>query len=155
KKRCVDGWSEPTRPCAATTTTRWRTRPRANRPANVGCRIGVTVQGGRRDADRTSRGDETMNKKARTKLHQLKLALHGVTAPFSCEGTFVPDKPVSLVFEDDTRVEVVRAKSSFDQEREMGPLLDHCKPAPFGAGKRTRYDRSVRDALQLKAEGGA
>src|SRR5436305_442490 len=107
-----------------------------------------------RDADRTNRGDETMNKKAQTNLEQLKLALHGLTAPFSCEGTFVPDKPVTIVFKDNTRFEVVRAKSSFDQERELGPLLDHCKPAPFGAGKRTRYDPSVRDALQLKAEGG-
>jgi hypothetical protein len=96
-----------------------------------------------------------MNKKAQTKLEQLKLALHGVTAPFSCEGTFVPDKPVTIVFKDNTRFEVVRARSSFDQERESRPLLDHCKPAPFGAGKRTRYDRSVRDALQLKAEGEA
>ncbi len=96
-----------------------------------------------------------MNKKAQTKLDQLKLALHGVTAPFSCEGTFVPDKPVTLVFKDNTRFEVVRAKNSFDQEREMGPLLAHCQAAPFGAGKKTRYDRSVRDALQLKAEGGA
>src|SRR5262249_1900733 len=142
----------PTKPPAATTTTRWRTRRRANRPASVGCRIGVTVQGGRRGADRTSQGDETMNKKAQTKLDKLKLALHGETAPFSCEGAFVPDKAVTIVFKDNTRFEVVRAKSSFDQERELGPLLGHCKPAPFGAGKRTRYDRSVRDALQLKAE---
>jgi hypothetical protein len=96
-----------------------------------------------------------VNKTAQRKLDQLKLALHGVTAPFSCEGAFVPDKPVTIVFKDNTRLEVVRAKSSFDQERELGPLLEHCKPAPFGAGKKTRYDRSVRDALQLKAEGGA
>jgi hypothetical protein len=62
---------------------------------------------------------------------------------------------VTIVFKDDTRFVVARAKSSFDQEREMGPLLEHCKAAPFGAGKRTQYDRSVRDALQLNAEGGA
>ncbi len=96
-----------------------------------------------------------MNKKAQTKLEQLKLALHGVTAPFSCEGTFVPDKPVTIVFKDNTRFAVVRAKNSFEQGRELGPLLEHCKPAPFGAGKKTRYDRSVRDALQLKSEGKA
>src|SRR5438045_1918595 len=102
---------------------------------------------------RTSRGEETMNKKAQTRLEQLKLALHGVAAPFSCEGTFVPDKPVTIVFKDDTRFEVVRARSSFDQERESRPLLEQCKPAPFGAGKKTRYHRSVRDAFQLKAEG--
>ncbi|HXD87060.1 MAG TPA: hypothetical protein VN641_11235 [Urbifossiella sp.] len=33
----------------------------------------------------------------------------------------------------------------------LKPLLDHCRPAPFGDGKKTRYDRLVRDALQLKA----
>jgi hypothetical protein len=38
--------------------------------------------------------------------------------------------------------------------RELQPLLAHCKPAPFGDGKKTRYDRTVRDALQLKAERG-
>jgi hypothetical protein len=27
--------------------------------------------------------------------------------------------------------------------------------APFGMGRKTRYDRTVRDALQIKAEGGA
>ena len=33
-------------------------------------------------------------------------------------------------------------------------MLDRCKPAPFGDGKTTRYDRRVRDALRLKAERG-
>jgi hypothetical protein len=96
-----------------------------------------------------------MSKKAQPTLENLRLAIHGVTSPFSCEGTFVPDKPVTLVFKDQTRFEVVRAKSAFDQKNELKPLLEHCKPAPFGEGKRTRYDRTVRDALQLKAEGGA
>ena len=96
-----------------------------------------------------------MSKAARTTLENLRLAIHGVTAPFSCEGTFVPDKPVTFVFKDRTRFEVVRAKSAFEQKDELRPLLEHCKPAPFGEGKKTRYDRRVRDALQLKAEGGA
>jgi hypothetical protein len=77
-----------------------------------------------------------------------------VTAPFACEGTFVPDKPVTFVFRDRTRFEVIRAKSAFDQTNELRPLLGHCKPAPFGDGKRTRYDRRVRDALQLNAQNG-
>src|SRR5438552_2758165 len=95
-----------------------------------------------------------MSQKAQTTLEHLRLALHGVTSPFSCEGTFVPDKPVTLVFKDQTRFEVTRAKSAFDQKHELPPLLEHCKPAPFGEGKKTRYDRTVRDALQLKAENG-
>jgi hypothetical protein len=95
-----------------------------------------------------------MNHQAQTTLENLRLALHGVTSPFSCEGTFVPDKPVRLVFKDQTRFEVIRAKGLFDQKNELTPLLEHCKPAPFGEGKKTRHDRRVRDALQLNAENG-
>ncbi|MBI3462773.1 MAG: hypothetical protein HY000_06895 [Planctomycetes bacterium] len=61
---------------------------------------------------------------------------------------------MTLAFKDQTRFEVIRAKSAFHQKNELKPLLEHCKPAPFGEGKKTRYDRSVRDALQLKAEKG-
>jgi hypothetical protein len=95
-----------------------------------------------------------MRQHAQNTLENLRLALHGVTSPFSCEGTLVPDKPVTLVFKDQTRVEVTRAKSAFDQNNESRPLLEHCKPAPFGEGKKTRIDQRVRDALQLKAENG-
>lgn len=95
-----------------------------------------------------------MAETAQVALENLRLAIHGVTAPFSCAGTFVPDKPVELVFKDRSRFAVVRAKDAFDQTNTMKPLFDHCKPAPFGDGKKTRYDRRVRDALQLKAEEG-
>jgi hypothetical protein len=95
-----------------------------------------------------------MSRKAQSTLEKLRLAIHGVTAPSSCEGTYVPEKPVAFVFPDQTRFEVIRAKNAFEQMNELKPLLEHCKPAPFGDGKKTRYDRNVRDALQLKAEGG-
>src|ERR1700731_3451720 len=95
-----------------------------------------------------------MSKKSRSSREGLRLAIHGVASPFSCEGTFVPRKPVTLVFKDQTRFEVIRAKSAFEQGNELKPLLEHCKPAPFGDGKKTRYDRMVRDALQRKAERG-
>jgi hypothetical protein len=95
-----------------------------------------------------------MSKQAKTTLENLRLAIHGVTAPFSCEGTFIPAKPVTLVFKDRTRFEVIRAEDAFEQNGKLKPLLEHCKPAPFGEGKKTRYDRRVRDALQLKAEAG-
>src|SRR5262245_53798041 len=98
-------------------------------------------------------GNRIMPRTARSPLEQLRLAIHGVTAPFSCEGTFVPDKPLTFVFRDKTRFEVIRAKDAFKQTDELTPLLTRCKPAPFGDGKKTRYDRHVRDALQLKAEG--
>jgi hypothetical protein len=95
-----------------------------------------------------------MSTKTQSKLENLRLAIHGVTAPFSCEGTCVPEKPVTFVFRDKTHFEVTRAKNSFEQKAELNPLLERCKPAPFGDGKKTRYDRNVRDALQLKADGG-
>jgi hypothetical protein len=96
-----------------------------------------------------------MSQEAQTALENLRLAIHGVTAPFSCSGTFLPDKPVAFVFKDRTRFEVIRAKNEFEQQGELKPLLERCKPALFGEGKKTRYDRIVRDALQLKTDGGA
>jgi hypothetical protein len=93
-----------------------------------------------------------MSEKAQGATERLRLAIHGVTTPFCCDGTCNPDKPVTLVFSDGARFEVVRAKSDFDQEGALRPLLERSKQAPFGKGKKTRYDRRVRDALQLKAE---
>lgn len=95
-----------------------------------------------------------MPRKTRSTLENLRRAIHGVTFPFSCEGTCVPKRPVTLIFRDRTRFEVTRAKSAYEQKNELQPLLEHCQAAPFGHGKRTRYDRKVRDALQLKAERG-
>jgi hypothetical protein len=95
-----------------------------------------------------------MSRKTQSTLENLRLAIHGVTAPFSCDGTCVPQGPVTFVFGDKARFEVIRAKNAYEQKSELKPLLEHCKPAPFGDGQKTRYDRSVRDALQLKAEGG-
>jgi hypothetical protein len=93
-----------------------------------------------------------MSTKTHSTLKALQLAIHGVSAPFSCEGTYVPDQRVTFVFRDKTRFEVIRAKGPYEQQGLLKPLLDHCGPAPFGDGKKTRYDRMVRDALQLKAE---
>jgi hypothetical protein len=94
-----------------------------------------------------------MSRTTQSTLEKLQLAIHGVTAPFSCAGTFDADKPITFVFKDRSRFEVVRAKNDFEQWDALKPLLDHCQQAPFGDGKRTRYDRRVRDALHLKAEG--
>src|ERR1700722_2776290 len=96
-----------------------------------------------------------MRKKAQTTLENLQLAIHGVTAPFACEGMFVPDEPVTFVLKDKTRFEIVRAKNAYEQKNELRPFLQYLRPAPFGDGKKTRYDRAVRDALQLKADDGA
>jgi hypothetical protein len=40
-------------------------------------------------------------------------------------------------------------------ERLLQPLVERCEAAAFGIGRKTRYDRNVRDALQIKAAGGA
>jgi len=95
-----------------------------------------------------------MSETARSELETLRLAIHGVTAPFSCEGTWVPKTPVTFVFRDQTRFEVVRATDPYEQAGALKPLLERCRPAPFGAGNKTRYDPNVRDALQLMAERG-
>jgi hypothetical protein len=38
------------------------------------------------------------------------------------EGTFVPGEQVTFIFKDQTRFEVIRAKSAFDQANELKPL---------------------------------
>ena len=88
-------------------------------------------------------------------LKSLRHAVHGLRAPFACGGTLLPEQPVTLAFPDRTRIPVVRAHTTLEQERLLQPLVERCAPAPFGMGRKTRYDRAVRNALQIKAEGGA
>src|SRR5271166_2400486 len=85
------------------------------------CRTRATGQGDRRRAARTGKPSGTMGKKAQTTLENLRLPIHGVTAPFSCEGTFVPDKPVIFVFKGKTRLEVTRATNPFEQKHGLQP----------------------------------
>jgi hypothetical protein len=94
-------------------------------------------------------------KHERPLLEGLRHAVHGLRAPFTCGGTLVPEKPVTLRFSDDTQIPVLRAGNTFEQERLLRPLVQRCTAAAFGMGRKTRYDRTVRDALQIKAEGGA
>ena len=89
-----------------------------------------------------------------TRLENLRWAIHGVTAPFSCAGTFVPEEPLTLVFRDKSQFTVERAKTGYEQVKALQPLIDRCQPATFGDQRRTRFDRRVRDAMQLKAGGG-
>jgi hypothetical protein len=81
--------------------------------------------------------------------------VHGLRAPFTCGGTLVPEQPVTLCFPDNTQIAVLRAKDTCEQERLLQPLVERCTVAAFGMGRKTRYDRTVRDALQIKAEGSA
>lgn len=89
-----------------------------------------------------------------TQLEKLRWAIHGVKAPFSSAGTFVPDEPLTLIFRDTSRFTVERAQNAHEQIRALQPLIDRCQPATFGDKRRTRFDRSVRDAVQLKAGDG-
>src|SRR6266700_967428 len=91
----------------------------------------------------------------RALLEGLQHAVHGLRAPFTCGGTLVPEQPVTLCFRDKTQIPVLRARDTFEQERLLRPLVERCATAAFGMGRKTRYDRTVRDALQIKAEGGA
>lgn len=88
-------------------------------------------------------------------LEDLRHAVHGLHAPFTCGGTLVPAQPVTLCFPDNTQVPVLRAKDTFEQERLLQPLVERCTVAAFGLGRKTRHDRNVRDAFQIKAESGA
>ncbi len=91
----------------------------------------------------------------RALLEGLRHAVHGLRAAFACGGTLVPEQPVTLCFPDKTRIPVLRERDTLEQERLLRPLVERCAAAAFGMGRKTRYDRTVRDALQIKAEGGA
>src|SRR5262249_21532131 len=88
-------------------------------------------------------------------LESLRYAAHGINAPFACGGALVPERPVSISFQDKTQITVSRAKGTYEQEQLLQSLIARCRPAAFGKGRKTLYDRSVRDALQIKAENGA
>jgi hypothetical protein len=91
----------------------------------------------------------------RAMLEGLHYAVHGLRAPFTCGGTLVPEQPVALGFPDKTQIPVLRARDTFEQQLLLRPLVERCAVAAFGMGRKTRYDRTVRDALQIKAEGDA
>lgn len=94
-------------------------------------------------------------KHQRALLEGLNHAVHGLRALFTCGGTLLPEQPVTLCFPDQTQIPVLRAGDAFEQERLLRPLVERCAVAAFGKGRKTKYDRTVRDALQIKAENGA
>src|SRR5207245_6529504 len=44
------------------------------------------------------------------------------------------------------------AKDTFEQGQLLRSLVERCAPAAFGMGRKTGYDRAVRDALQIRSE---
>jgi len=76
-------------------------------------------------------------------LESLRYVAHGINAPFACGATFVPKRPVTISFPDKTQITVSRAKGTYEQEQLLQPLIARCRPAPFGKGRKTLYDRST------------
>jgi Domain of unknown function (DUF6398) len=88
-------------------------------------------------------------------IEELGNLVHGIAAPFVCGGSVQPEAPVTLRFKDGTEVAISRLEQNANERAALEPLLAQCAQAPYGKGRRTLYDRRVRDALQLRAEGGA
>lgn len=88
-------------------------------------------------------------------IEDLGNLVHGIGAPFVCGGSLLPEAPVTLRFKGGAKVAISRLERNANEEAALEPLLAHCAQAPYGKGRKTLYDRRVRDALQLKAEGGA
>ncbi len=93
-----------------------------------------------------------MNNESR--LEQLRLAIHGVNAPFFASGKYIPQAPIALRFKDGTRFVMERAVDNMEQVSVLQPLIDRCTPATFGDKRRNRLDRKIRDAMQLMAAAG-
>jgi len=89
-------------------------------------------------------------------LDKLTNLYHGISCPFVCRGSFkLKDGPLKLKIQSIANpIEVVPAENTYSQKNEpwMKKLLSKIPQAPFGHGKKTVYNRDVRDALQLKAE---
>jgi hypothetical protein len=86
-------------------------------------------------------------------LEKLGNAVHGITRPFACGGSLVPSAPVTLRLED-LKVAFQEPRRGRGGDQALETLLSRCRAAPFGKGSKTLYDRRVREALELKAEGG-
>jgi hypothetical protein len=95
------------------------------------------------------------NKREAQLLTEIADLVHGVTMPFACGGTFVPNEPVTLRFKDGANIPIRRPDRDEVRSATLDDLVARCTPAPFGKGRKTLFDRSVRDARQLKADGGA
>jgi len=88
-------------------------------------------------------------------LERLQLALHDMATPFACGGAVHLREPVTLRFRDGAIFSFEAGSGAGAAPASLEPLLRRCQPAPFGSGRETRYDRRVRDALQLRATDGA
>jgi hypothetical protein len=70
-------------------------------------------------------------------IEELSNLVHGISAPFVCSGTLVPEAPVTVRFKDGTKVPITRLEHLADPHAALKPLLARCSPAPFGKGKKT------------------
>ncbi len=88
-------------------------------------------------------------------LERLANAVHGITSPFACGGSVVTKKPLDIRVQGGHLFSVIPAKNGSEQRLLNERLHACCAPAKFGKGRKTRYDPSVRKAVQLNAAGGA
>ncbi|HVG63896.1 MAG TPA: hypothetical protein VNA24_35350, partial [Hyalangium sp.] len=77
-------------------------------------------------------------------IEELSNLVHGISAPFVCSGTLVPEAPVTLRLKDGVQVPITRLERGTDPHTALEPLLARCSPAPFGKGRKTLYNRRVR-----------
>ncbi|MBK8690975.1 MAG: 2OG-Fe(II) oxygenase [Deltaproteobacteria bacterium] len=93
---------------------------------------------------------------AAERFERLELATHGIAAAFACGGSLTTDRPLTLRFADGVSFVVQPGPDDTPWNApSLAPLIQRCDPAPFGKGRSTRYDRRVRNALQLRAQGDA
>lgn len=85
-------------------------------------------------------------------VDELTELVDAAASPFACEGVFTPRAKVKLKFADGATAAFERGRSN---ELALSALRAHLAPAPFGQGKATRVDASVRKAHQLKADAAA
>lgn len=89
----------------------------------------------------------------KARLADLAERIRDLEAVFACGGTIALPAPVTLRFADGRSIRVVREHA---WRRSVGRrLMARCQPAPFGVGRKTYHDRSVRDGGQLLARDGA
>ncbi len=97
----------------------------------------------------------TISAHERAVLTELADLAHGIAAPFACGGKLKLKEPVKICMKNGEEFVIERAERPFDQKTQLEPLFKRCSPAPFGHGKETKYNRHVRDALQLQVKDGA
>jgi len=79
---------------------------------------------------------DSTNKREAQLLTEISDLVHGVTMPFACGGTLVPNKPVTLRFKDGVSIPVRRTDRDEAGSATLDDLVARCTPAPLGRARR-------------------